>query len=200
MRIQPTPSLFRHRSSATALACALALAGMLPLSGQAASVSYALSFSDSASGATGSGSFVWDTETEIMSALTWTIAGNTGGVLDSALAATYHSWDPLAATNGELFFNFLTAPQAYLIAQNGQLESSSGLMPSDVVGDYFGFVAFGAKNTSAAGTYRFLDKNWNLASEGYVTAAMVPEPETYALMLAGIGLVGFAARRKHARS
>jgi hypothetical protein len=25
----------------------------------------------------------------------------------------------------------------------------------------------------------------------------VPEPETYALMLAGLGLVGFAARRRH---
>ncbi len=30
------------------------------------------------------------------------------------------------------------------------------------------------------------------------TAAPVPEPETYALMLAGLGLVGFAARRRRA--
>ena len=29
-----------------------------------------------------------------------------------------------------------------------------------------------------------------------ITAAPVPEPETYALMLAGLGLVGFAARRR----
>lgn len=28
------------------------------------------------------------------------------------------------------------------------------------------------------------------------TAAPVPEPETYALMLAGLGLVGFAVRRR----
>ena len=32
--------------------------------------------------------------------------------------------------------------------------------------------------------------------EFYGTATPVPEPETYALMLAGLGLVGFAARRR----
>ena len=31
-----------------------------------------------------------------------------------------------------------------------------------------------------------------------LTAAPVPEPETYALMLAGLGAVGFAARRRKA--
>lgn len=33
-----------------------------------------------------------------------------------------------------------------------------------------------------------------------VTVAAVPEPETYALLLAGLGLVGFAARRGHKRN
>ena len=32
-----------------------------------------------------------------------------------------------------------------------------------------------------------------------INTAPVPEPETYALMLAGLGLVGFAARRKSAK-
>ena len=31
-----------------------------------------------------------------------------------------------------------------------------------------------------------------------ISPAPVPEPETYALMLAGLGLVGFAARRRKA--
>ena len=44
------------------------------------------------------------------------------------------------------------------------------------------------------------NQNWGYLFEmdvqGHVTAAPVPEPETYALMLAGLGLVGFAARRR----
>ena len=30
-------------------------------------------------------------------------------------------------------------------------------------------------------------------------ASAVPEPETYAMLLAGLGLIGFAARRKNGR-
>jgi hypothetical protein len=36
------------------------------------------------------------------------------------------------------------------------------------------------------------------ASGLYVQAVPVPEAETYAMMLAGLGLVGFAARRRAA--
>jgi len=36
-------------------------------------------------------------------------------------------------------------------------------------------------------------------SETFVVRAAVPEPETYALMLAGLGLVGFVARRRQRR-
>ncbi|PTR13654.1 MULTISPECIES: PEP-CTERM sorting domain-containing protein [unclassified Nitrosospira] len=33
-----------------------------------------------------------------------------------------------------------------------------------------------------------------------VNASIVPEPETYALMLAGLGLIGFLTRRKNAEN
>lgn len=37
---------------------------------------------------------------------------------------------------------------------------------------------------------------WNNADGGSGGGSLVPEPETYAMLLAGLGLVGFAARRK----
>jgi hypothetical protein len=37
---------------------------------------------------------------------------------------------------------------------------------------------------------------WNGNSLSLAVSAPVPEPETYALMLAGLGLVGFVARRR----
>ncbi len=52
-----------------------------------------------------------------------------------------------------------------------------------------------------AGSYKISFKNalnstgsWT----GGITVAAVPEPETYALMLAGLGLIGFSARRRQA--
>ena len=38
--------------------------------------------------------------------------------------------------------------------------------------------------------------NWSITQNALVTAAMVPEPETYAMMLAGLGMIGFMARRR----
>lgn len=55
----------------------------------------------------------------------------------------------------------------------------------------FRLYAYGA--TGAAGTWRIIDQ---LEVTGSVNA--IPEPETYALLLAGLGLLGFAARRRRA--
>ena len=43
-----------------------------------------------------------------------------------------------------------------------------------------------------------LDHAWDINNSGQViaTAITIPEPEAYALMLTGLGLVGFMARRK----
>jgi len=60
----------------------------------------------------------------------------------------------------------------------------------------------------AAGNYGFADSSINLAydlgaianghsvSFGYEYILAVPEPETYAMLLAGLGLIGFSARRR----
>ena len=41
-------------------------------------------------------------------------------------------------------------------------------------------------------------ENWTFASQDIAPVSGVPEPETYALMLAGLGLLGFVARRSKA--
>ena len=52
-----------------------------------------------------------------------------------------------------------------------------------------------------AGSYKISFKN-SLNSTGSwtggITVAAVPEPETYAMLLAGLGLIGFSARRRQA--
>lgn len=56
--------------------------------------------------------------------------------------------------------------------------------------------------SSGSYTFSFLDQNpgANLLHAGprldNVTVASVPEPETYAMLLAGLGMVGFMARRR----
>ncbi|WP_350113911.1 PEP-CTERM sorting domain-containing protein [Nitrosomonas sp.] len=62
----------------------------------------------------------------------------------------------------------------------------------------------------AAGNYGFADSSINLAYDlgaiangqsatfGYEYIMAVPEPETYAMLLAGLGLIGFSARRRSA--
>ena len=46
-----------------------------------------------------------------------------------------------------------------------------------------------------------LTNAWDINNNGQVIAlGLIPEPETYALMLAGLGLIGFIARGKKAAS
>jgi PEP-CTERM motif len=53
---------------------------------------------------------------------------------------------------------------------------------------------------SFAGTALSFDLSASANLVGYDNIAAVPEPETYSMMLAGLGLMGFAARRKYKQS
>lgn len=46
----------------------------------------------------------------------------------------------------------------------------------------------------SSGTASLVQQDWNLNQDLVIGA--VPEPETYAMLLAGLGLLGFAARRR----
>jgi hypothetical protein len=50
----------------------------------------------------------------------------------------------------------------------------------------------------AAGSYQFDIKSSTGVFTGALSVAAVPEPETYAMLLAGLGLIGFSARRRQA--
>ncbi|OYU98978.1 MAG: hypothetical protein CFE45_14505 [Burkholderiales bacterium PBB5] len=49
---------------------------------------------------------------------------------------------------------------------------------------------------SVAGDYAFIQKKNALLDVGVAAVTAVPEPETYALMLAGLGTIAFLARRR----
>jgi len=49
------------------------------------------------------------------------------------------------------------------------------------------FLSNGNKGTTGLGTF-----------DAHISVAAVPEPETYAMLLAGLGLIGFSARRRKA--
>lgn len=85
----------------------------------------------------------------------------------------------------------LTAPQGALVGEW-----------SNNVGQYFLIGTNYSGFAQASGLKLFVFDNNRAGNSGSilvnVNVAAVPEPETYAMMLAGLGLVGFAARRRKA--
>lgn len=88
----------------------------------------------------------------------------------------------------------------------GNTSNANGITFSDA-GFPTGSLTFLTPLTNAGGTVFLSSGNitspsgnvWSLRSEQSISAPLtsaVPEPETYAMMLAGLGLAGFAARRK----
>jgi hypothetical protein len=166
---------------------------------QAAKVEYTISFTDTSTDATGSGTFLWDTETEIMTGLSWhfeVLDGTlVGSITDEGLAEEYHSWDSLANTYGELYYRLLTDPAGYMDTQHNPLSLTAGTF--DATGD-FDFVAFGAKRDADSSvyttTYRFLDTEGDWVTEGYATAKAVPVPGSIGLLLTGVFCLGSYSR------
>ena len=68
-----------------------------------------------------------------------------------------------------------TAPDDYTLSLSAMLPAATG----------YRFVVSGNVTGTLGGSYG-----------GVLAAAPVPEPETWAMLLAGLGLVGFSARRR----
>ncbi len=89
----------------------------------------------------------------------------------------------------------------YELANNGSVVQNGSL--SQVSGTWLGFSGGGFDEVRVRDAYSFTasftDGQTNaIAIDSIKTIGAIPEPETYALMLAGLSAVGFVARRRRA--
>ncbi len=91
----------------------------------------------------------------------------------------------------------LTLDQVTFIS--GTVGSLVGDLDASAAGFHFTNVAAGNYIVKASGTLDGLGQYSNLALVGAnYSVTPVPEPETYALLLAGLGIIGFVASRRKA--
>ena len=88
---------------------------------------------------------------------------------------------------------------SYALYHAGQANSAGGnALAADLLADNTVTLALVGSDPSVAATYAGYTNFTYAGPTLVVNVAAVPEPETYALLLAGLGLVGFAARRRDA--
>jgi PEP-CTERM motif len=104
-----------------------------------------------------------------------------------ALNSTPNSNDPVASADF-VTLNSLTSPSRFVINGITYTININGFR--NVIGD--GFL------NSNPGQFHVREGR-RASAELFGTVTAVPEPETYAMMLAGLGMLGFLARRKNAK-
>lgn len=186
--------------AALILKAAIVVAPAFAMSAQAATQAYTVTFASS-SGDNGTGGFVWDDTTLKMTAFNWTFASGSGTFSDAGLAKEI--FGPGSARSvGALIFNLLTEPVAYWPSTNGLLSTSQGFFNASFIsGPISGtyppdMLSINYAKGAATATFEMLDLGPRVVlNTGTITAAAVPEPESYAMLLAGLGLVAAMRRR-----
>ena len=115
---------------------------------------------------------------------------NALGNLSSVTAASLDGWS-LTLRNTTSASAFAIAPYVDPSACCSPVDPAAILATAQGIGSY-GFADHSINLAYDLGTIA----NHHSVSFGYEYVMAVPEPETYAMLLAGIGLIGFSARRR----
>jgi hypothetical protein len=124
---------------------------------------------------------------------------SSGSLMGQNVNSWFLIWDPSSGNvNGSVTFD---GEILGVMDQRAELIVSASFGKSGVSYDYsnalIGLEYGDRANTSFSG--EVLTFGWNASNPGdhvRVFTAAIPEPQTYALMLAGLGAVGFMARRR----
>jgi hypothetical protein len=125
------------------------------------------------------------------------VVGLSGGVVAGTAASAFHIHVPAAAgVNGPVEVSLDAAPFVALNSGSTLLVGGSGVTP----------LSFGAMSMKDALLASLAYVNVHTAANPtgavrgqLLLVSVVPEPSTYALLLAGLGAVGFVARRRNSR-
>ena len=122
----------------------------------------------------------------------WEISGSTGAH-SNFLSGNWYStetWNALSVGSGNTF-NFAGLDIDYIVSAVAGTAAGSPLgAPSSLANASFS-VYF---SDNSWGTAKLSQLDWNVSQT--LTINAVPEPETYAMLLAGLGLMGAVARRR----
>jgi hypothetical protein len=132
----------------------------------------------------------------------WTQRGLVGGTLSGPAGSTITAQDWVNTSNSVIALGSSTAAVGAISALGGIPSGSLALAGSPFVAGPGAFASDTSSTFSAAGPFSmFQQVTVNLTGAGVVSfdnhhIAAIPEPETYAMMLAGLGLMAFIARRR----
>ena len=116
------------------------------------------------------------------------VTSMTGTINGMSITSLIGSAGVQTSPSGAFYFDNIVYP--------GPALSSNGLLFS-VTGDAGGqeWNLWGNGGTSGS-LYSFVSGGYNVQTNGTLNISAVPEPESYAMLLAGLGLMGFMVRRR----
>ena len=112
----------------------------------------------------------------------------------------YNGFGTVTISSGAQSVSFDLAPSASNPPNNGLWTSYSAVLSQAIWGSNLASVLSNVTSvtlsTESFSSSTFPDEQVGIDNINVASVSNVPEPETYAMFLAGLGLVGFSARRK----